>query len=102
MIKSKAKPASTIASTNPENALPPEAAKQKGELLICNLWMNGTDSVHNMRVENTDSKSHLGKQTEKCLQEIDRANNRIYLEACLQQRRNFPPFVASVDGLLGV
>ena len=26
----------------------------------------------------------------------------MYLEACLQQRRKFSPFVASVDGLLGV
>ena len=26
----------------------------------------------------------------------------MYLEACLQQRRHFSPFFASVDGLLGV
>ena len=26
----------------------------------------------------------------------------MYLEACLKQRRHFSPFVASVDGLLGV
>ena len=26
----------------------------------------------------------------------------MYLEDCLQQRRHFSPFVASVDGLLGV
>ena len=26
----------------------------------------------------------------------------MYLEAYLQQRRHFPPFVASVDGILGV
>ena len=26
----------------------------------------------------------------------------MYLETCLQQRRHFSPFVASVDGLLGV
>ena len=26
----------------------------------------------------------------------------MYLEVCLQQRRHFSPFVASVDGLLGV
>ena len=26
----------------------------------------------------------------------------MYLEACLQQRRHFSPFVALVDGLLGV
>ena len=26
----------------------------------------------------------------------------MYLEACLQQRRHFSPFVASMDGMLGV
>ena len=26
----------------------------------------------------------------------------MYLEACLQQRQHFPPFVSSVEGLLGV
>ena len=26
----------------------------------------------------------------------------MYLETCLQQRRKFSPFIASVDGLLGV
>ena len=27
---------------------------------------------------------------------------RMYLDACLQQRRHFSPFVASVDGFMGV
>ena len=55
-----------------------------------------------MLVVNTDAKSHTAKKTEKCLQEAKRRKMRMYLEACLQQRRHFSPFVASVDGLLGV
>ena len=51
---------------------------------------------------NTDAKSHLGKQPEKCLQEAERAEKRMYLEACLQKCRHFYPFVDSVDGLLVV
>ena len=47
-----------------------------------------------MRVVNTDSKSHSAKTPEKCLQEADREKKKIYLEACLQQLRNFSPFVA--------
>ena len=39
---------------------------------------------------------------ERCLHEAERGENRMYLEACLQQRRHFYPFVDSVDGLLGV
>ena len=55
-----------------------------------------------MRVVNTDSKSHSAKTPEKCLQEAERAKKNIYLESCLQQRRHFYTFVASVDGLLGM
>ena len=51
---------------------------------------------------NTDAKSHRTKDPEMCLQEEERGKKRMYLEACLQQRRNVSPFVASVDGLLGV
>ena len=55
-----------------------------------------------MRVVNTYAKSHSAKTPEKCLQEVERAKKKMYLKACLQQRRHFPPFDASVDGLLGV
>ena len=98
----KAKPARTIGSTDRDNAPLPEATEQKGDLLIHDLWQNGTDSVHNMRVVNTDAKYYLGKQPEKCLQEAERENKWMYLEACLQQHKHFSPFVTSVDGLLRV
>ena len=55
-----------------------------------------------MRVVNTYAKSHSAKTTEKCLQEVERKKKRVYLMACLQQRRHLSPFVASVDGMLGV
>ena len=55
-----------------------------------------------MIVVNTDAKSHMSKAPEKCLHEAERGKERMYLAACLHQRRNFSPFVASVDGLLGV
>ena len=76
--------------------------EQKVNLLIHDLWQNGTDSVHNMRVVNTGAKSHLEKPPEKCMKEAKSAKKRMYLEACLQKRRHFYPFVASVDGLLDV
>ena len=81
---------------------PPGDSEQKGDLLIRDLWKNGTDSIHDMRVVNTDAKSYWGRSPEKYLEEAERAKKKMYLEACLQQRRHFSPFVASVDGLLGV
>ena len=102
MKRTKAKPARTTVTTVLDNAPPPEAAGQKGDLLICDLCYNGTDIVHDMCVVNTDAKSHSAKPPEKCFQEVEIAKKCMYLEACLQQRRHFSPFVASVDVLLGV
>ena len=53
-----------------------------------------------MRVVKTDAKSYLSKTLEKYLQEAERAKKKMYLEACLQQRRQLSPFVDSVYGLL--
>ena len=72
------------------------------DLLIRELLYNETDSVHDMGVLNTDTKSHSVQTPKKCLQEADWAKKKMYLEVCLQQRRNFFPFVASINGLLGV
>ena len=57
--------------------------EQKGDLLIHDLWKNGTDSVHDMHVANTDAKSHLANTPEKCLQEAERAKKKMYLDSCL-------------------
>ena len=64
-------------------ATTPSSSEQKGDLLIRDLWNNGTNSFHNMRFVNTDAKSHSGKTPKKCLQEAERAKKRMYLEACL-------------------
>ena len=98
----KAKPNRTSGSTDRESAPSPEATEQKGELLIRDLWQNGTNSVHDMRVVNTDIKTHAVKTPEKCLQQVERGKKQMYLEACLQKRRHFSLFVASVDGFIGV
>ena len=69
MKRLKDKPAGTSGPTDRDGSPPPEATDQKGNLLIRDLCRNGTDSVHDMRVVNTDAKSHSVKTPEKCLQE---------------------------------
>ena len=46
-------------STQPPSKNNPEATKQKGDLLIHELWKNENDSVHDMRLLNTDDKFRL-------------------------------------------
>ena len=55
-----------------------------------------------MSVMNTDAKSHSVKTPERCLQEAERVKKKMYLGSCLQQCQQFFPFVASVNGILGV
>ena len=102
MERMKAKPTGSRGTTDRDGAPPLEAMKQKWYLLICDLWQNGTDSVHNMRVVNTDAKSQSAKTPENCFQEAKRGKQSMHLQECAQQHRHFSPFVASVDGLLGV
>ena len=55
-----------------------------------------------MHVVNTDALTYLSKAPEKYLHEVEKGKKKMYLEACLQQRWHFSPFVAFVDGLMGV
>ena len=100
--RTKATPSGAVGTTDQAREPPQEVMDQKGNLLIRDLCQNGTDSFRDMPVVNTDDKSHMSKAPEKCLQEAERGKKWMYLEACLQQRRHFSPFVALVDGLLGV
>ena len=67
-----------------------------------NLWQQGTDSGHGMRLVNTDALTYQSKVPEKCLHEEEKGKKKMYVEACLQQRRHFFPFVTSMDGMLRV
>ena len=57
MKRTKAKPDVPSDTKEPDDT-PPEATEQKEHLLIRYLWQNGTDSVHAMRVVNTDATSY--------------------------------------------
>ena len=61
-----------------------DATEDKGDQLIHKLWLNRIDSLYNMRVMNTSTKSHSAKTPEKFLQKSERRNNKMYLEACRQ------------------
>ena len=90
----------TYKTTPPTNKI--EATEYKDNLLICDLWHNGTNSVHNTRVMYYDAKYHLAKTPEKCLQEEDWVKKKMYREACQQQCQHIFSFLTSVYGLLGV
>ena len=49
----------------------PEEGGEKEGLMIRDIWTQGTDSIHNMRVVNTDAVSYQSKTSEKCLDIVD-------------------------------
>ena len=100
--RTKATPAGVGGNTDHAVVPLPEVTEQKGNLLIRDLWQQVIDIIHDMRVVNTDAPTHRMKDTDRCLHEAERGKKRMYLEACLQQRRHFSPFVALMDGLMGV
>ena len=77
MSRTKPKPAEFKLTTPPDaTTAAPEVTEQKGDLLIRDLWKQGTDSVHDMRVVNTDGLSYVRRSPEKCLQEAKRGRRR--------------------------
>ena len=75
----KAMPSGDSSTTDEDRAPPTEVTDQKGDPLIRDLWQNRTNSVHDMRVVNTDAKSHTAKTPDKCLQVAERGKKRMYL-----------------------
>ena len=55
-----------------KEAPPLKEVGDKGDLLTKDLWTHGTDSIHNMRVVNTDAISYQSKTPEKCLETTKR------------------------------
>ena len=76
-------------------------SQDRGDLLIRNLWARGTDCIIDVRVTDLDAESNIRGEPQKVLKRHEKEKKKKYLEACLQQRRHFSPFVVSTDGLLG-
>ena len=77
-----------------------DESKQKGYLIIQDLWYKGTDCILDMRVVITDAASYLQKSLDKCLLTEDKEKNHKYLEDFLHQYHHLSPFFISVVGLL--
>ena len=60
----------------------------------------GTDCILDVRVTDIDCPSYCRRDPLKALEAQERAKKNRYLQACLDQRRDFVPFVVSTDGLV--
>ena len=66
-----------------------------------NNWKHQTDCILDVRITNLDAPSNIHRKPETVHLSREREKKKKYLQACLDQRRHFSPFVVSCDGVLG-
>jgi hypothetical protein len=75
--------------------------EDRGDVLICSIWANGTDCIIDVHITDIDAKSYHTKDPMKVLETHEREKKKKYLEPCLEQQCHFTLFVVSTDGLIG-
>ena len=89
--RTEAAPDGAGGNTNNAEVQPPEVTEQKGDLLIRDLWQQGTDSVHDMRVVNIEAPTHRTKDPVKCLHEAEREKNGCTWRLASSSAGTYPP-----------
>ena len=74
---------------------------ERGDLMIRGFWRRATDCIIDVMVTDLDSTSYLNSNPQQILQIFERSKKSKYLKKCLEQRRDFTPFICSTDGVLG-
>ena len=65
------------------------------------FWKRGTNVMFDIRIVNLDTGSYLCMTPEKTLSKAEKGRKDLYLQACLERRRNFTPMVYSVEIIPG-
>eukprot|EP00957_Ditylum_brightwellii_P073341 5573643-Ditylum_brightwellii.AAC.1 len=78
-----------------------DEGKLQGDLSIRGLWECQTDTIINVRITNSDTKSHLNETVDKHLLAQEKEKKDKYLPLCREQRKNFTQFIATVGRILG-
>jgi hypothetical protein len=72
----------------------------RGDLLVRGVWSKQTSCIIDVRVCDTDSNSYLSSTPANILRKQELEKKKKYLQPCLDSRRDFTPYVLSVDGML--
>ena len=64
-------------------------SEQKGNVIIKDLWTQGTDCILDMRVVNMNTTLYIHNMSEKILAAAERDEKHKYLNSFLQQWRHF-------------
>merc|ERR1712110_916209 len=107
-------PSSPRSPNNPPDSDPPttedegtliirnSADNTRGDLAINGFHQTGKTTILDIAVIHNESESYIRKNlsAKKVLEKHEKAKKRKHLNNCLQNRRNFVPFVMSTDGMM--
>ena len=71
------------------------APEKHGNNAVHGFWTHGTTAIFDIRVTDTDARSHRDREPIKVLAAQEREKKNKYKEACLQARKHFTPLVFS-------
>ena len=76
-------------------------AESRSDVSAYGFWKRGNTAMFDIQIFNLDAVSYLRMTLEKALAKVEKENNDLYLQACLEHRRTFTPMVYSADGIPG-
>ena len=75
--------------------------EMRGNFGIHGFWECGQLCIFDVRITDTDARSHRHKAPEKVLADQEKEKKDKYLATCHEQRKDFTPLVYSIDGMAG-
>ena len=75
--------------------------EERSNLLFRNIWKQQPDYILDVRITNLEAPSNIHRKPATVLLFHECRKKKKYLQACLDQRRLFSPFVVSCDAVLG-
>jgi hypothetical protein len=77
------------------------ANENRGDIAVDGFWKSGRRCIFDVRITDTECRSTQNQDPTKVLKRCEQQKKDKYLDACLEQRRDFTPLVYSVDEMSG-
>ena len=74
---------------------------ERGDVEVHGFWERGRPCIFDVRITDTDARSHQNKDVSKVLAAQEKEKKDKYLKACHEMRKDFTPMVYLVDGIAG-
>ena len=76
-------------------------SEERGDASCYAFWQRGRDCIFDVRITDTEARSHQNKDPKKVLAQQEKEKKGKYLNTCHELRKDFTPLVYSVDGMAG-